>query len=428
MTDRHREKTPYNEYRNYIHNRNGVPYISAPTLCNYEHWDMDDVVTPNYRRRIANGEIINSPCTLTVTRQRAGGGHYYAYHAGDGNPTYTNSGNGSLTLWLASGYLASGFGPLPSSSVIDSLVQTCKQDCLSNIDKPEYALFEDIGELHETVKFLKEPLMSLRTLAGTFDTRWRKVFLNKRKRFPFKSLAALRTAALAESWLEYRFAVMPLVYTACNLAESYWDVVNQSAFSTKTARASRTGTTRVGNQEVVGSPFTFRRSGDRQVSVRAAIRYQVLYQDNPILARYGLRVKDWPRGLWDLKPLSFMTDRLFNVGDLISGMVNLSDPKIKILAASITIKDNTTQYLQVVSQSSASYSPLECIGDTAVREQFSYSRSPWNPSAADTIPRFTPLNLVNSVNKSADLAALIASAFLGRLGRNASAKMFAIEL
>lgn len=424
--NRHREKVTKNLVENYVHYRNGSVYRTTPTLVEYEHWSMDDVVTPGYRRRIARGEIINNPCTLTVTRQRAGGGYSYA-KATSGSTVYTSQGRpGSLTL-------ASGgpFGTFSADGLnLDALKQSAMQDCLGRVDAPEYSLAADIGEIRETLTTLRDPLRGLRTVLGSFDSRWKSLLLSKRKRFPFKSIASLRAAALAEAWLEFRYGISPLFWSAETILSSYYDKVLDNQLPIRTIRSNRSGSGRSARSSFVVAPhnYVFERYHEAQAEVKATIRYKVVKPSHPYLARYGLRVKDIPRALWDLKPLSFMVDRCFHIGNAISGLVALSDPSIVILAGCVTSKVTQTSTVRITAQNSAGYNPLIVNGDPAVREVFTYSRVPWNPTAKDTIPAFLPGNLVSSAKNQADLVSLFALVLLGRTSRNASVTMGQVTL
>jgi hypothetical protein len=121
---------------------------------------------------------------------------------------------------------------------------------------------------------------------------------------------------------------------------------------------------------------------------------------------YGLRGKDLFSTMWEVYPYSFVIDRMFNVGGSLKGLLALSDPSIRILAASLTKRDETLYRRSLVEQINPAWN-IQITGDDEWNQQFIYSRAEWSPSASDSIPRVNLGGLTSDITKTVDLIALI---------------------
>lgn len=422
---RHRTKSLPPVYKTYTRYKNGAVYRTKSQLIDIDDWDMIDTVVPDYFKRLERGEILNNAFTLTRSQQYSSGNHYY-YQKQIASPhtLYTGGVEGSLTMY----YLTGPIDVNPFTDVSATMLKHAKQTCLAKVDAPEYAFAEDIGEFTETLRFMRDPLRSLRTLAGTFESRWQKKFLSKRRRFPAGSLNSLRLKAMSEAWLELRYGVMPLMYTASNIIESLNDNVFDNALPDKKYFSKKVYMKSVDPYDYSEGDNHYLRSQSIKIEAKATIRYRVTHPKSLLASRYGVRAKDIPRVIWDLKPLSFMVDRALNIGQTISGLLNLADPTVSFVAASTTTKITRFSNVRLVRRSYPAWDPLISNGDTLTRENFSYNRIPWNPTANDTLPVFLPKQLISDVKSQSDLFALIALTFLGRTSKNQHATMYGIEI
>ena len=147
---------------------------------------------------------------------------------------------------------------------------------------------------------------------------------------------------------------------------------------------------------------------------KATILYEV---SNPLedwKFQLGLRVKDIPSTTWQLLPLSFMVDRLYNISNVIKGAINFLDPQLSFLAASVTRR--TTKYSSFTVTDQVNQTWLTALTpDTWTRSRFRYERTVWNPRPIDVLTTSLDVRgLVNSISKTADLIALIVLALRGK--------------
>jgi hypothetical protein len=104
--------------------------------------------------------------------------------------------------------------------------------------------------------------------------------------------------------------------------------------------------------------------------------------------------------------LSFMVDRMYDVGAAVRGLTNLVDPSISYLAANTTIKSHSVKTEQLTSMS-IDDATGSALGEVLLSESVAMDRIPFSPSVAQLLPTFKPRGLVDNAEKVADLLALI---------------------
>jgi hypothetical protein len=402
-------------HRNY---KNGVQQsnFADTTMSSYSSV-MVDTVTPNFRQIIQEGGIVNNPCTMTVTqRTTTGSGSVTQVQIAAPHDVWVASGNGTIT-----GYYQKYGGGLPSYTEaplpgLTDLGLVAKQKCLAQIDSTPFSFAEDLSEIRETIRFLRDPLASLRTLSTHYRKAIEKIktsrsvvaALRRNKRYPREVLEDL-----AGVWLTQRFAVMPIFRTVLGAMEAY-ETEKVYRPERRVARGFSEAPNKSDARSVVktasGRTFTYWCSAKSSGSARAGVLYEV---SNPVVNfqyKYGLRFKDIPETMWAVSPLSFMVDRFYNISDFFGGAVNLLDPNVKVLAAWIVTKRERTSSIGVRKIVESGYTSTISPDDIVDRE-FYFTREVWVPSLADTIPKLNPLGLVDSAAKVTDLLALIIQNF-----------------
>jgi hypothetical protein len=267
---------------------------------------------------------------------------------------------------------------------------------LANLDSTPYAFGEDTLELKETIKFLKSPLGSLLNLSRSF----RSSYVKKKS-----SLSDLNKIVKAHEdvWLQYRFAFSPLVRSCTDALEAFETVPKKQP-----ERLTSRGFDNLNheNSKVHASGnYTFKYNLVRTIKGKASILYQVT---NPVYDwkyRLGFRAKDWPTTFWQVMPFSFMVDRLYDVTSFSKGAINLADPRVKILSACFSSKTTLDRTVRILTDH-PTYCK-SCQGNDWTVHQFQYKRKPWSPSFYDTIPKFTPGELVKDLTNILDLVSLI---------------------
>jgi len=368
---------------------------------------MDDIVTPGYQQLIARGAIINNPCSYGKEEHTTVGSGTGSYDPEDGSPGYRLT--GSLTRYRQSNALYASLDPIEGSA------SEAQFYALSNVDRTPFAFGEDLAEIGQTIRFIRDPLGSLRNLSRGFKGDVSQLLRKKKQkaRYSKAEWAERRALAVADVWLEYRFAAMPLVRSVHDAFRSISYVDDRPVRLTARGKSGgqvSASETRTMTHSNGTTTFDFDVKTTRNVRYRSSILYQI---DNPVKDwryTFGLRTQDLPETAWQVVPYSFMVDRLVNVSAAIRGLTVLANPKLEILAASTVTHDDLSTTWRHNGQDADGWT-ASVSGETAKRSNFTYKRDIWTPSMSDTVPPVTPGNLVNDVTKTADLIALVLKNF-----------------
>lgn len=373
---------------------------------------MTDVVTPGYQTRIKRGEIINNNCSYWKGVLSSTDG-YYKYTSSLYGDYFEET--GSVAQHHAAYH---GIGPYSGLSVPDvaQLTSHAKQQALANVDETPYAFMEDLGELGETIRFLKSPGKSLLKFSKDMQKRSWKIKSKYRK-------SADVALALNDLYLQRRFVMEPLVRSSFDAVDAYADFEGR-----KRHNADRFVSRGYGNDSSsysgeqrgyydANTYDVFQCNSEVDIRVRAYIIYSFTGVRN-LSHHLGLRGKDIPTTAWNLVPMSFMVDRLFDISAFSRGVMNLSDPRLSILAAGVTVKSNKSgsyRYTDQVHNNPNDYYSGSVSGSSE-SEDVTFTRTVWSPSLSDTVPVLRPKNLVKDAQSIADLfslsAAILARSFL----------------
>lgn len=379
--------------------RNWGPYYELPPddmgdMSVYKQTlRISDVVTPNYHKKVAAGAIINNPCFMYVWTSTSTGSSYIHFSY-DTNPDawFSYTGGSNTRMYGGASHLSAIAKPK-----VQSILESAKSAALSDVDSTPYAFGEDIGEVRQTLKFVKNPLSSLAGLAKSFQRDVGKyVGRNKGKD---------RTTAIADVYTSYQFAFKPLVRSAFDACEAY-TAPNPRLPIRKTAHGNKSasGQNSTSDYNVGGNVFNINR--EIETDLHASLLYWVSNPISDMQWKLGLRARDFPSTLWQLMPYSFMVDRVINVTSFIEGMTALLDPNVEILAGSLRTKETARDSVQLIDKISPGWTTtVNC--DVYEEKRFIYDRQPWIPSVLDSIPNSDVGNLVNTATKIADLGALI---------------------
>jgi len=363
---------------------------------------ITDVVTSKFRSKIKQGVIINNPCTITDSNIPVGGGsRTYDRQWSDGS-TWNNVVSGPLYSWTTRDL------PLPYDlddfSNLD-LVAMAKLKALSNIDSTPYSFAEDLAEIRTTVKHLFSRGRDLKDL-NTSLSRAVKYLKKQRHR---KNPATIERE-ISQLYLEYRFAISPLIRSIADLIEAANEKLG-SRPDRLTARGFEENSSTSRSSIPISRP-PYKAHAERELSekVGAGILYSVTNPLSGFRFKYGLRNKDIPVTMWAIVPYSFMVDRVFNISQALRAITNLWDPDVHIHAAWCrTSRETRTVYNvngSAVGSDSNNPQQWHFSGTDLPIESFEYVRVPWTPSIADAIPTPTWVKLVDSFTKIADITAL----------------------
>lgn len=387
---------------------NGNETHSMETIMRSSEEEMDDYVVPDFSKRRADGEIINNPCSyLKTTSHSTGNGIFDVLQAGTRYEAY---GPGSLTAFMALllGY-PDGYWIQPPDVNKDKLIAAAKHAALGNVDRTPYAFAEDVGEVMETLRFIKRPFYSVYKLSKKIrkhaDRRARNRYRRRNRGKDPKGYSPKDYAeAVASIWSEYAFAAAPLVRSMQDLLEASMD--DPSRPKRRTARGFSSAAE--ADSANSGGYYLFDASSFVETEIKAGILYE---HSNPVMDwrfKYGLRNKDIPETAWQLLPLSFMVDRVYNISSAIRGLTALLDPNVSMLAAWYSEKTTKVQTRTFQDYSyEVGVESKNIVPDMDIKESFVYQRAVWEPTIGDALPVLTVPNLVNSATKLADLGAVI---------------------
>lgn len=421
---RSREEGPDNH--TLVKTHNGNPFITHESVAHSQSEEISDIVTPDYHKRIKQGAIINNPCLYERVLHSETSGSYTAVRTSDSD-RYDASG-GSTTNYHRS---ISGIGYLTGANITEEAAYQASRGAkfyaISRIDTTPYAFAEDVGEVLETLKFLRSPFSSLLKLGKTFE---RDVFLKSKRKAKKLKLTkreessrlfndtVYRAELLSSAWSEYRFAAAPLIRSAMDVMEAatwYEGVtppVRRSSRGKVLLADKVNDTYRHNHTATIYDDFD--RTNSHDVDIRASILYQVSNPVQDMRWRLGLRTKDIPKTMWELLPLSFMVDRVIDIKHTIAGITNLLDPQVKILAGSVTYRSEQKSTISFVGQVNPGW-VVTVNPDVEEHTWYTYTRDTWGPSFIDTVPQIKMRELTDSITKTVDLVALTLNSLSIRL-------------
>lgn len=380
----------------------------GPQIKYLKSSSITDEVTPNFRRRIAQGEIINNPMSMQVTTKISRDSTFSAVMP---DASWSSSGGSTFRRFHEDsgypGYNVIATDPSPNLDV-------ARLHALANIDSTPYSFAEDLAELGTTFKWLKGKAWSFEKAAR----RYKKEIAKLRRKA--KSLQHLSKAgrarwlanATADLWLEYRFVFMPLARSITDGLEAY-----NTKTKPRPVRLTARGKSETENSDggvyvsYNADPlleYHSKWSSKEHMDCRAGILYEITNPSHGFRFKYGLRNKDIPVTLWNVVRLSFMIDRFVNISASLKALTNLADPKIKILTAWTTRRHSFDVKFKFEGAIDNRPYPATWVfsGDNQEDNQFVYTRTPWVPTVSDAIPSFNFKGLVSDVTSVTDLFAL----------------------
>lgn len=366
-------------------------FETGPYIVSSGQEAMDDVVTPSFHARIRDGEVINNPMSYSSESYGLSANEckYSWWPTADPSDKWVWL-KGNVSAYMLA-YESSPYMPDNNEAPAISFpgAMEARNKSLANVDSTPYEFLEDVAEIRETILFLRNPLAAISNLARAY----------KRKRNRAENIkdAISRAEALSDLWAQYQWAFKPLVRTLWNAYEALGDSDsirpgrrNAHGYSSDKTDDDRDIVSKTGG---VGTEMVYHwhKSSERSANWHASILYEV---SNPVFDtnfKLGLRRKDIPRGMWDIFPLSFMIDRLWDIGNMISAFVNLADPAVSILTGSVTERSLSTHTLSLIGRSSSYGSTGFSLEDQDhVRwETFDMNRAPWSPDVTDLVAPIT---------------------------------------
>lgn len=314
----------------------GAPAISYQSVVPWTSTaSMDDVVTPNFKKIVGNGGIINNPMTRTTLYEERRDLVYerqkvYRLSGGTNWTGYRTSGD---NWWVS--MLDTALPAVLSLSSQESLVDAAVRQAHANIELSQAAILASLGEGRETVASMVSVLKRAAKIGRAF------------KKLNIKALRSeLAPKELADRYMELRYALRPLVYDAKQIAAAY----------------SGKELPKVGRQTWRGYKEDFRADVQPNVVIYSdagTIVYGRTESHTTLQVRAGvLTAIEAISGLnvwgadsiletvWELTPYSFVLDWIFDLGETLASFT--PEMGVKKLASWVVTELVTFQSVEVV--------------------------------------------------------------------------------
>lgn len=305
------------------------------------------------------------------------------------------------------------------------------QKAAAKLGGSEAGLGETLGELRETLNLLRHPFKDLRDFFLQDNLKNLGLY-NRIAQYAKSGVwgerggTALRgskaASVAANSWLELRYGLMPLIYTVQDLIK----LANKAALKfdrdkIRSVRASvkqKVETPLLAKSfgaQICSTEFLCTVSGTDSVTVRASIQYHL---DSPRTMRelLGLTPASLPELAWELTRLSFVVDWWLSVGDWLGAFRGLFlEPTIKVLGNTVGYKVDRKVLVNASSRVAGlgPIAPLTPRGEVGYYTLTSYVRNV--NESIPILPQFKPE--FKSILHSVDALALILQPLMGKLKR-----------
>jgi len=382
----------------------------------YSKRTMDDVVTSDYARRSASGEVIINPLTF-VSENHLMTDDECTFHRYSKTPDLISVPDcASANIMRAIiGYVPQIFNidGEPLDGDVDYEIELKKQLALSFVDEPQFGFGEDLFEIGETIRFLANPTKSIIALFKAFDKKAAKVTSAK----DVINDSVKKAEAIAKVWAEYSFAILPLVRSIEEAIEALYTSETLSLRRTSRSKGSvvnREVSYRSGSYSGISSLYIPPCGGMAEIIRATSVDFSIglTYESEQSLglrSKLGLRNKDLIVTAWEVLPLSFMIDRIVSIKNALKSFLVLTDSNVDVLGGFVTKRESVEYSIQLVDfeLTTTEYTELSWFAFPHVSQTFTYTREKWDPSFANSITLPNPVELVNSASKVADLLSLL---------------------
>lgn len=328
--------------------------------------EMSDYVTPNFRKLVSEGAIINNPMTITkdsITRQTQGFTRQVKVQR--------ESDDIRVITFSASPLAAPDCSIDKYGIDIEALISLACTRALGNIAPPDATSLLTLGELAETIALMRNPIDAL--------TSAFKQLVKLRAKYWKLKAAGLSVTAVASQYLAVMFGMKPLLSDI----QMFWKLLGRFVPPRRTARAQFERSGEWYEQQDYGLPFeqplfgVTGTTGKATVTVRAGSLYQYELQ-NDYSSMFGVRLSDVPIAMWQLTGFSFLVDWALNVSSFIKALTPVAGVRrLSEWYTVHTVVEETVQLSTLVHASDSTWTGSGG-GDTVTRILETYTRSPCN--------------------------------------------------
>jgi len=395
---------PSSSTRYIVRDKNGVivndiTYQQSGILATDSLQTTNDVVTPNFKQRIAAGEVINNPYDTEVLTWKYPGPTSYNRTAA------AKDANSNSMTWV--GQQAVDFGVCPQllwlddipgkDSIYASVYSDAVQQAHANVDQSEMLALATVAESRKTVDFFVE------TGARLFR------ILKAAKKLDVKRIMnELSPKEFANRYMELRYAIRPLIYdvngtiSALEKLSRQYDRHTARGFASEQVKVTDT-VPDVGVHWGVNADFSLEATFDYQV--RAGVMSHVEVSELQIFG-----VDQLMTTAWELLPFSFIVDWFIDVGQAVAAL----SPKAGVTQLASWATETTK--LSSTGRAGNFVGTLTSYGEQSVGWSIDYSRTYYRRGrAVDPLVSYWPNSNLNlDLYKISDLGIILKGLISGR--------------
>lgn len=290
---------------------------------------MDDTVTPAFKNLVINGYIVNNDMSrVKTTRSTSTSGPKFSTVIG-GVTYFGDLGGPHWTVNI----LTEAKRP-PNRPVLSideqNMIDLAATRAFANIGKPQYQGFVSLGELRETLSYLRNPVASGIKLANTLARLSRKSGLTRgktRRDGMYSGNDVVKD--VAGVYLSVLYGFKPLVADIAAILENLRPrAIPRPQRVTSRAKEERTITDTWSQIEIFsGISYTALYEYTEKVVVSCGYLY-VNKEEMCTEEQWGLRPRDVVPAAWAVMSKSFLADWLVNFGDFVSALVPSANTRI----------------------------------------------------------------------------------------------------
>lgn len=309
--------------------------------------EMSDVVTSDFRKRSASGEVIMNRMSSRVSTIASGMlSNLYAMSNPGAVPEQWVRDTGNLahiacawggTQWGTARY------SLVSPNDASSLAREVCTRTLNQIGRSDAQNWENLAEIRQTIAMLRHPLNSF--------FKWHNRTSGRGSNRETRTVMSPAESAIA-SWLAYRYGVRPVMQSVDATLRQLWDLLTKGNRTLRvTSRASGTIDARSSDTFVTNTindgtwKYTVARQRTESLTVRAMSVDAMTFDEFSSLGLTGKELTTLP---WELITLSFVVDWFVNVGDYLGALSQAFHPQS--LGQCYVYKTVYSEYRETIAQ------------------------------------------------------------------------------
>jgi len=307
---------------------------------------VSDISVRNYKKRIANGEIVMNPAYFeTDIRRSLDTALKFGPHSVWGSREFIGN---MACIWSI---------PPVRPAWFTGDVQTAKDITITRayakVYSADWQSIVTVAEFGKTVDMIGSSFFRFMALAFKYKKQWTTIRSWKRGKHEKPLAYADRLRRAQQSlWLEFRYGWTPLVFEIQDAMKAYKRFKDDWKPTRLTARAAENLEYSYSGQStaVPGGLTSCTREYKHRFNVKVAsgIIYEVNDPSRVSQAQSvaGLYLRDLPASAWEAVPFSFVVDWFINVGDWLNA--SFPRPGVRVLGTWRTTKWSTISTNEII--------------------------------------------------------------------------------